>query len=137
MKPVDRIPAGDKYNFKNMPIENTEEINGEKELSSIYDRTIKILGEGGIDPEEAYRIIEKLHEEFHGRVKSDIIEQAAERAVNESKNLKKEDILKVLGNAAARVRREINRSLKSEPDKEERIIYRGPGGVEIKESSNN
>jgi hypothetical protein len=120
-----------------MPIENPEEIDDEKEPSSIYDRSIRILGEGGIDPEEAYKIIDKLHEEFHGRVKANIIEQAAERALDESKNLKSDDILRVFREEVIRARRKINRSLRSGPDKEERIIYRGPGGEEIKESSNN
>lgn len=133
-----QFPAGNKNIIqKNMPIENSEEINNAKRASSVYGGSLKILGEGGIDPEEAYQIIEKLHEEFHGRVKPGIIEQAAERALDESKGVKGIDILKVFQNEVFRIRREINKSLKSEPDKKERVIYRGLGSVDLKEWSNN
>lgn len=114
-----------------------QEIDPDENLPAIYDRSIRILADGGVDLQQAYEIIEKCHNRFHTEVKPKIIEQALFRVLDELCNTPGVRLAGKIDMIMAKTQFEIERSFVSEPDKEERTIYRGPGGVELKESSHN
>ena len=119
-----------------MPIEK-QDIDQEGQLPSIYNRSIKILTEGGVNIQQAYEIIERCHDRFHKEAKPKIIEQALFRVLDELCNTPGVKLAGKIDAILAKTQFEIERSFVSSPDAEEKTIYRGPGGVELKESSNN
>lgn len=109
----------------------------EEKLPAIYDRSIKVMTDGGISLNEAYALIESTHEKFHQEVKPQIIARAIVQTIQDmprdGSQLNDEDIQKI----ASRISFEIQKQFVSDPEREEKTIYRGPGGIELKESSNN
>jgi hypothetical protein len=121
-----------------MRIEKPEESGHEGKLSSIYDKSIKALVDFGISLEDAYDIIHKTNKRFYQKVAPDIILRATEKAVNRISA--KEN--RLLSHAEAqeifdKMTTEIVKQFRSDPKKKEKTIYKGPGEVELKESSNN
>ena len=119
-----------------MPIENRE-IDHEEKLPAIYDRSIKVMTDGGVSFDEACSMVESAHEKFHQEVEPQIIARAIVQAVQDmprdGSQLNNEDIQKI----ASRISLEIQKQFASDPGREEKTIYKGPGGIELKESSNN
>ena len=119
-----------------MPIEK-QEMDHEQKLPAIYDRSIKVMTDGGVSLDEAYALIEGAHEKFHQEIEPQIIARAIVQAVQDiprdGSQLNNEDIQKI----ASRISLEIQKQFASDPGREEKTIYKGPGGIELKESSNN
>jgi Glu-tRNA(Gln) amidotransferase subunit E-like FAD-binding protein len=119
-----------------MPIEK-QEIDRVEKLPAIYDKSIKVMTDGGLSLDEAYSMVESAHEKFHQKVEPQIIARAIVQAIRDmprdGSQLNDEDIQKI----ASRISFEIQRQFVSDPKKEEKTIYRGPGGIELKENSNN
>jgi len=112
-------------------------MNSEGKLPTIYDRSIKVMTDGGVSFDEACSMIEKTHEKFHREVEPQIIARAIVQTIQDmprdGSQLNDEDIQKI----ASRISFEIQRQFASDPKKEEKTIFRGSGGIDLKESSNN
>ena len=119
-----------------MPIEK-QEIDPEEKLPAIYDRSIKVMTDGGVSFDEACSMIERTHEKFHQEVEPQIIARAIVQTIQnmprDRLRLNDENVQKI----ASRISFEIQKQFASDPKREEKTIYRGPGGIELKESSNN
>jgi len=120
-----------------MPIEKHKETDQEEKLPAIYDRSIRAMTDGGMSSDEAYELIENAHKKFHQEVEPQIIARAIVQVLQNmprsGADLDDEDIQRI----ASKISFEIQRQFVSDPEKEEKTIYRSPGGIELKESSNN
>lgn len=122
-----------------MPIEKVkdyEKMVDEGRLPAIFDKSIKILVDGGIDHQDAKEIIAKCREKFRLNTMPAMIEKALKTEIQkrlDENNFSVEDIQDM----ASKISSEIQSQFVGDPTREEKTIYRGPGGIELKESSNN
>jgi hypothetical protein len=113
-----------------------EKMVDEGQLPAIFDESIKILVDGGIDPRDAKVIIAKCQEKFRLKIIPEMIEKALIAEIHsrlDENNFSIEDIESM----ASKISFEIQRQFVSDQKNEEKTVYKGPGGIELKESSYN
>lgn len=119
-----------------MPIEKQEELDQGEQLPSIYDSSIKVLTDGGLDNDSARDLIVKCYERFRKEVTPSMITNAWVEYIRqnpvEGRDLDDDDEEIIFTQLA----KNIQDKFSSKPGKGPKIIYKG-GGINITESSNN
>ncbi|HBB37482.1 MAG: hypothetical protein UX02_C0001G0383 [Candidatus Moranbacteria bacterium GW2011_GWC1_45_18] len=119
-----------------MPIEKQEKLDQEEKLPAIYDKSIKVLTDGGLDNDSARELIVGCYEKFQKQVTPGMIISAWLEYIQqnpvEGKDLDDEDDNLII----AQLAKIIQEKFSSKAGKAPKIIYKG-GGINITESSNN
>jgi hypothetical protein len=121
-----------------MPIEKSDNGLAAPEQSAGDAIAKNILIDGGIDKQKADFVIRTCHEKFHDEIKPQMMEEMARRVLQELHETPFSGTLQeVLNTTNAIVEEEMRKLTEAGEEKEEKTIYRGIGGVELKENSNN
>jgi len=108
----------------------------ESELNEYAD-VKNILIDGGVNIQDADEIIRQCHEKFHREIKPKILEEAVQKALEDLCKIPGVKVGDKIDAVIEKTVFEVEKSFVGDPEKEEKTIYRGPGGIELKENSNN
>jgi hypothetical protein len=120
-----------------MTIEKLGGFDQEGKLPSIYDSSLKVLTDGGLENDEARELILMCVERFQSEGITNLLNQAFIEYLNQNpvkdRRLDDDDI-ELIYEKLAEI---IQGKLRGEPGKEPKLIYTSPGGIKITESSKN
>jgi hypothetical protein len=119
-----------------MTLEKNQDILPIPEMTEAYARAKSILVDGGIDIQKADELVRICHDKFQDTIKPKIVEEMAKRILRELQGAPGiKNLQELVDRMNEKMSMEIKNFTEIEKDRKNETIYRGPGGIEMKENS--